>query len=386
MNVHNIHGFDRSGLAEAIAALYAAGEPAAELRKGVIALFRSALEQGHTVARETLEARRGGLACARYLSHVEDELIRAIHAYVVTYVHPATDSATEKRLVIAAVGGYGRGTLAPGSDIDLLFLLPPEEFKWGERVVEAILYVLWDLRQKVGHSTRSIEDCLTLAREDMTIRTALFEARFILGDEVTVRGYADALRKGNRQRDGDRIRRGQACRTGSASDAIWPHRVISSSPMSKRARAGCATSIRCFGSPNMSIASARPPNSSRRAFLRRRNTDSSPMRGIPLARALPSAFRNRPRGGRLSFDLQPVMAGRLGYVSRGGLAGVERFMKHYFLVAKDVGDLTTIVCAALEESQAKPAAVLDRFAAHARPHEKRVDSAGLCHRKRPRHA
>ena len=54
----------------------------------------------------------------------------------------------------------------------------------GQRVVEAMLYVLWDLRQKVGHSTRSIEDCLALAREDMTIRTALFEARLILGDEV----------------------------------------------------------------------------------------------------------------------------------------------------------------------------------------------------------
>ena len=57
---------------------------------------------------------------------------------------------------------------------------------------------------------------------------------------------------------------------------------------------------------------------------------------------------------RLSFDLQRAMAERLGYAARAGQADVERFMKHYFLVAKDVGDLTAIVCAALEERHAKP--------------------------------
>jgi [protein-PII] uridylyltransferase len=64
---------------------------------------------------------------------------------------------------------------------------------------------------------------------------------------------------------------------------------------------------------------------------------------------------------RLAFDIQPTMATRLGYHDRAGLSRVERFMKHYFLVAKDVGDLTAIVCAALEERQAKPRAIFDRF-------------------------
>ena len=55
---------------------------------------------------------------------------------------------------------------------------------------------------------------------------------------------------------------------------------------------------------------------------------------------------------RLSFDLQRTIANRLGYSTRGGMDGVERFMKHYFLIAKDVGDLTAIVCSAMEERQA----------------------------------
>ena len=54
-------------------------------------------------------------------------------------------------IALSAVGGYGRGTLAPGSDIDLLFILPYKQTPWGEQVTEYILYMLWDLGQKVGH-------------------------------------------------------------------------------------------------------------------------------------------------------------------------------------------------------------------------------------------
>ncbi|WP_020174336.1 [protein-PII] uridylyltransferase [Methyloferula stellata] len=374
MNVQNIHAFDRSSLAEAIAALYAAGEPPAELRKGVIALFRNALEQGHQIAREALEAKRGGLACARYLSHAEDELIRAIHAYVVTYIHPAPDAATQKRLVIAAVGGYGRGTLAPGSDIDLLFLLPTEESKWGERVVEAMLYVLWDLRQKVGHSTRSIEDCLALAREDMTIRTALFEARFILGDEV--------LFEDMRTRFDQEIVSKTAIEFVTAKLAERDRRLTQSGrtrylvePNVKEGKGGLRDLNTLFW-----IA---------KYVYRVRTTAELVEAGLfsrqeyqLFCRCEEFLWRVRCHmhfvtgraEERLSFDLQPIMAARLGYSARAGLASVERFMKHYFLVTKDVGNLTTILCAALEERQTMPEAVIDRFERRSTPRKKRVNS------------
>jgi UTP:GlnB (protein PII) uridylyltransferase len=70
---------------------------------------------------------------------------------------------------------------------------------------------------------------------------------------------------------------------------------------------------------------------------------------------------------RLSFDIQREIAVRLGYTSHPGMQDVERFMKHYFLVAKDVGDLTAILCAKLEDQQAKPAPVLSRMMARFRP-------------------
>ena len=75
---------------------------------------------------------------------------------------------------------------------------------------------------------------------------------------------------------------------------------------------------------------------------------------------------------RLSFDIQREIAVRLGYTAHPGMRDVERFMKHYFLVAKDVGDLTAILCAALEEREAKPAPVLDRVMARFKPRPRRV--------------
>ena len=71
---------------------------------------------------------------------------------------------------------------------------------------------------------------------------------------------------------------------------------------------------------------------------------------------------------RLSFDIQREIAVRLGYTEHPGLRDVERFMKHYFLIAKDVGDLTAILCAELEDSQAKPVPVLE-------PHDGQVPAA-----------
>src|SRR5262245_9463428 len=86
-------------------------------------------------------------------------------------------------MAIVATGGFGRRLLAPASDLDLLFVLPYKQTPWGESVVEYLLYLLWDLGLKVGHATRSVEQSLKLSKSDITIRTALLDARYILGDQ-----------------------------------------------------------------------------------------------------------------------------------------------------------------------------------------------------------
>ena len=112
----------------------------------------------------------------------DDDRRPALFDFASRHVFPASNPSAAERLSLVAVGGYGRGTLAPASDIDLLFLFPYKQTPWSESVTEYILYMLWDLRLKVGHATRTVNETLKAAREDMTVRTALLEARHLCGD------------------------------------------------------------------------------------------------------------------------------------------------------------------------------------------------------------
>ncbi len=352
---------DRARLDADIRALHGSlGSNATEFRKAVVERFRTALGDGRDLARARLEAQGKGLDCAHELAFLEDELIRSIHTYVTTYVYPSDNPSSGERLSVVAVGGYGRGTLAPGSDIDLLFLLPYKKTPWSESVVEAMLYVLWDLRQKVGHSTRSVDECIRQAQADMTVRTAMLEGRFLFGDralfdEMRTRFDKEIVAKSAREYVQAKLaeRDTRIARAGSSRYLVEPN--------VKEGKGGLRDLNTLFW-----IA---------KYVYRVDDVQELVKPGLFTTKELQTFrrceeflwrvrchlhFTTGRAEERLSFDQQRGIAARLGYVTHAGLSDVERFMKHYFLVAKDVGDLTAILCAALEERQAKPRAVLDR--------------------------
>ncbi|PPD24395.1 MAG: [protein-PII] uridylyltransferase [Methylocystis sp.] len=352
------------GLREALAPSVAAickGERGHARRTAIVELFRSVLAEGREIARVRLEARGSGLACARLISGLEDELIGAIYDYVVRYVYVVDNPTFAERLAIIAVGGYGRGTLAPGSDIDLLFLVPYKQTPWGESVIEAILYILWDLRQKVGHATRSVAECMRQARADMTIRTTLLEARFILGNAELFSEFRESFDR--------EIARSDAREFVSAKLAERDARVM---------RAGAS---RYLVEPNVKEGKGGLRDLNTLFWIAKyvyRVREAKELVAAGLFTAAEFSlferceeflwrvrchlhFATGRAEERLAFDVQTTIARRLGYHDRSGLSPVERFMKHYFLVAKEVGDLTAIVCAALEEKQAKPRAIFERF-------------------------
>ena len=154
------------------------------LRAALVERLRRLVDDARGEARRQLERDGDGRACAEGLSAFQDALIRLAYDFATNHVYRAKNPSAAERMAIVATGGYGRGLLAPGSDIDLLFLLPYKQTAWGESVAEYMLYLLWDLGFKVGHATRTIDQCVRLSLSDMTIRTALLDARLILGDEV----------------------------------------------------------------------------------------------------------------------------------------------------------------------------------------------------------
>jgi [protein-PII] uridylyltransferase len=334
------------------------GADTTEFRKTAVEVFADALGKGTEIARSELESGGGGLACGAHLAFLEDEILRAIHACVITYILPRAESA---RLCVVAVGGYGRGALAPGSDIDLLFLLNGNDRARNEAVVEAMLYFLWDLKQKVGHATRTIEECLKQAKADMTIRTTLLETRFILGDQSLldtlltrfdqeiVRNSAPEFVQAKLAEREERVRR-----AGSSRYLVEPN--------VKEGKGGLRDLNTLFWIAKYTyrvkdaealVSAGLFSDQELRLFRRCEN--------FLWAVRCHMHFHTGRAEERLSFDLQRMIAQKLGFKPGAGLSMVERFMKRYFVTAKHVGDLTNIVCAALEERQAKPRAVFDRI-------------------------
>src|SRR5438067_97141 len=155
-----------------------------ELRAAVAQHLRVALTAGGALTERLLINDRHGRRCAERLCIIHDEIIRLLFDFALKHLYPSENPSEAERMAVVATGGYGRGLLAPGSDIDLLFLLPYKQTAWGESVAEAILYCLWDMGLKVGYATRSVNECIRQAKADMTIRTGILEARYLFGDRA----------------------------------------------------------------------------------------------------------------------------------------------------------------------------------------------------------
>ena len=174
--------FDPAELRGELSALFNAYGNPGEARGPLLDRLKTLVSTARTAARAGLEADRNGRRCAQGLARFQDELVKLIFDYTTAHVYRATNPSDAERMAIVATGGYGRELLAPSSDIDLLFLLPYKQTPWGESVAEYMLYLLWDLGFKVGHATRTIDQCIKMAAADFTIRTALLDMWLIHGD------------------------------------------------------------------------------------------------------------------------------------------------------------------------------------------------------------
>ncbi|GGH08175.1 bifunctional uridylyltransferase/uridylyl-removing enzyme [Alsobacter metallidurans] len=354
--------FDRAELRTALdSALQGAGLDSAARRAAVVGVLRKALDEGREKAHAMLDLERNGHACARRLSDLMDAMVAALHDIAVRVLYPVQNPSTSERLAVVAVGGYGRGTLAPGSDVDLLFLLPYKTTPWSESVVESILYALWDLKLKVGHSTRSLDECIREAHGDYTIRTALLEARLILGDKALFTEF-----EGRFDRD---VVQGTASQFVSEKLAERERRVNRAGqsrylvePNVKDGKGGLRDLNTLFWIAKYVYRVRRTADLVEAGLFSQEEADLFRRCDEFLWRVRCQMHYVTGRAEeRLTFDLQRQIAEKLGYATHGGMSSVERFMKRYFLVAKDVGDLTAIVCAALEARHAKPRAMLDRL-------------------------
>jgi len=322
-----------------------------KLRNAVLSLFKAQLASGHDEIQRRFESQdASGAATLRAGAYLLDQIIRTLHEFTITNVYP---DIKDEDMALIATGGYGRAEIAPQSDLDIMFLIPKHKPATVTQAVEWMLYMLWDLGLKVGHATRSVEETVEMAKSDITISTSLLEARCLSGNMKLFKAFEKSFEMNVMRGTESEFVKAKLEERDDRHDRMGDTRYVLE-PNLKDGKGGLRDLQTLLW-----IAK----------YLYRVNTVADLVASGVLDKIDAKRFKKAQRflwtvrchlhyvSGRpdetISFDVQAELAERMGYMDREGSSAVERFMKHYFLVAREVGDLTRVICAVLEHEHSK---------------------------------
>ena len=157
---------DRRAVGDRIARAIADADDTGAARAATVAVLREALAAGRAVMAERLShGRQHGRQLGGGYAFLMEQVVRLLFDAATTKLYPTASRTQGERLTLLSVGGFGRGEMALHSDVDIMFLTPFKQTAWCEQVIETVLYSLWDLRLKVGHSSRSVDEMVAACRE-----------------------------------------------------------------------------------------------------------------------------------------------------------------------------------------------------------------------------
>jgi [protein-PII] uridylyltransferase len=303
--------------------------------------IKALLNEEDARIRERHFAGAGGSEIVQLRTSLIDRTLREAYASL---------TSTSPMPALLAIGGYGRGELNPFSDIDIMFLCRDEKDR--KRSPE-LLYLLWDAGLDIGYSVRSIDECVSLARRDIKIRTSLLESRLIAGDPALYESFLRSMRSeifywkaavfiaekiaernATRQKYGGSIYlREPNIKEGAGGlrdfhTALWisfVHFRVSS--LADLVSAGIITEGQYA------------------VFLRSRNFLWRVRNEIH--------YLSGRKNDHLTFDLQERVAKDFRYRDSAHLLAVERFMKTYLLFARNIRDFSNIVSDAVLRKPAR---------------------------------
>ena len=344
--------FDDEALVKDLDALPAKKNPQ-KFRQDALIRLKSTLSEMRDNLSSDLERTQDG---ARYVgAHAlsMDRLIQIICAQVAKPLYRTTSTAQSSdgggRFAVIATGGYGRGEMAPFSDVDLLFVQEKASDEASAADIEIILYLLWDLGLKIGHATRSIRQNIGASRHDLTIMTSLLETRFICGDEALATQFDEAISAAIARRNPlefvtDKLKERDARHKQHGATRY----VVE--PQIKEGKGGLRDLHTLFWIAKFAYRSADIMAIFERGIIRVSEARSfaASQRFLWTARCF-LHLRSGRGDDMLAFDAQVDIAPKMGFVSKGGMRDVERFMKRYYLAVRHVGNLTRIFCAAIED-------------------------------------
>ena len=354
---------DRGALRLALGeAIKAAGPEASEQRKAAVPLLKEALKNGRDVIATAFRAQPFDAAPAtRAYAWLTDAIVIEVFALANTHLHPNPTPTDGETLALIAVGGSGRGEMALHSDVDLLFLAPYKITPWAESLIESMLYILWDLKLKVGHASRTVKECLRLAREDYTIRTSLVEERYLAGDATLAHELTTRLRDELfSQTIPDFIE-------AKLDERAERHRKQGGQrymvePNVKEGKGGLRDlqSLYWIGKYIHGVKDA-SELVKHKVFTEDEYLEFKAAHNFLWAVRCHLHLLTNRAADQLTFDMQVEVAEAMGYVDTKGLRAVEHFMQAYFRYATDVGELTRIFLTAQEAAHLKAEPMLLRL-------------------------
>ncbi|PVA10095.1 [protein-PII] uridylyltransferase [Pelagivirga sediminicola] len=352
--------FDRAAVDAALDGGHS-GAPG-DLRKLAVDVLGAEIARGRAsiaaaLAADPLRAREA----THSYSWLTDCLVLTAYRIATEIMHPLATPTESQRLTVLAVGGYGRGEMAPHSDIDLLFVTPYKITGWAESVIESMLYILWDLRLKVGHASRTIRDCLRLGTEDFTIRTALLENRWLTGDErlaarLNQRLWNDLFSGTEREFTEAKLEERETRHEKQGGQRYMVE------PNVKEGKGGLRDLQSLFWIAKYVYRVPYAAQLVTHGLFTEDEFDTfaEAENFLWAVRCQLHLITGRPND-KLTFDLQVEVAERMGYEDRAGRRGVEIFMQDYFRHATAVGDLTRIFLSKLEAAHVKSQPLLQRL-------------------------
>ncbi len=347
--------FDRKKIEGALHAAWDHASSAPERRKATVEILKDALKEGRRkIESAVLERPHIARPALRAYCYLTDCIVLSALNFTITKIHHEGAEENIESFSVLAVGGYGRGEMSPHSDVDLLFLTSNGISEWTKNVVETTLYLLWDLRLKVGHSLRNLDDCIRLGEEDYTIRTALLEIRPIAGNEELANHLHERLRNELFSGTAHEFIDAKLAERTKRHDKQGGQRYVVE-PNVKEGKGGLRDLHTLYWIAKY-VHGVRAISElvkadvfSTREFEQFEKAETY----LHKVRNIIHLITNRPMD-QLTFDLQVEVAEKLGYHDKAGRRGVEYFMQDYFRHATHVGELTRIFLVSLEAQMMKP--------------------------------
>jgi len=310
--------------------------------------FRAALAEGLASFKARHDDGASGHESVRTHARFVDDLIRSLVRLITADL--AGEALPPAPFVVVALGGYGRGELHPSSDIDLMVVHAGELSPYVQRVTQELLYTLWDLGLQIGHSLRSLDDCVAMARTDLPSRTSMQEARLVAGDGRLFTRFRRVLTENVYRRDFEQFLR------LTLAERDHRYRKYGASPY--------------VGEPNVKESAGGLRDMHTAMWLGTAKFGARTLRelcdkGLITAReqALADAaltflwrvrnelhFLSKYKNDALTRDVQPRIAEDLGYVQDGTSLGVEQFMRDYYLHARAIHRVSRRLIARCQET------------------------------------